>query len=137
MYAGAALALVGTVPALLARSAVPKIEGKPRARLLHFLRIAPSLLITALLFGLVESSVFSLMPVYGVDIGLQTGGVEGRPVEANRGFSLRVLVRDQARQPFLGQVRRERRQQQKQGFEVRRQDRRRLSSMAPSSSNLC
>jgi MFS family permease len=38
--------------------------------MLHFLRIAPTLMIAALMFGLIDSTVLALLPVYGVQKGL-------------------------------------------------------------------
>lgn len=70
LYLGMGVIVFGLVPIYLARGNAPKIHGKPRARLLHFLRVAPSLMIAGLMFGLIDSSTLTLLPVYGIEKGL-------------------------------------------------------------------
>ena len=70
LYLGIAVILIAMVPLYLARGGTPEIEGKPRARMLYFLRIAPTLMFAALMFGLIDSSTLTLLPVYGIDKGL-------------------------------------------------------------------
>lgn len=72
LYLGVVVILMGLIPLYWARGAAPAIEGKPRARLLYFLRIAPTLMIAGLMFGLIDSSTLSLMVVYGIEKGLDT-----------------------------------------------------------------
>ena len=38
--------------------------------MMHFLRVAPTLMVAALMFGLIDSTVLALLPVYGVQKGL-------------------------------------------------------------------
>ena len=66
LYLGMAVILLGLLPIYLSRGNAPKIEGKPRARMLHFLRVAPSLMIAGLMFGLIDSTTLRLLPVYGI-----------------------------------------------------------------------
>ena len=70
LYLGAAVVGLALVPLVLARSAAPPIGGKPRARVRYFLRIAPTLMLAAMMFGLIDSSVLALLPVYGIEKGL-------------------------------------------------------------------
>ena len=71
LYIGAAVVACGLIPLAFARGSAPVIEGKLRARMGHFLRIAPTLMIAALMFGLIDSAVLALLPVYGVQKGLE------------------------------------------------------------------
>lgn len=70
LYIGVAVVACGLIPLAWSGSAAPAVEGKPRARILHYLRIAPSLMVAALMFGLIDSAVLALLPVYGVQKGL-------------------------------------------------------------------
>ena len=70
LYLGMAVISLGLIPMYFARGNAPRIKGKPRARMFHFLRIAPSLMIAGLMFGLIDSATLSLLPVYGIDKGL-------------------------------------------------------------------
>lgn len=70
LYLGVIVILSGLVPLYWARGLAPRIEGKPRARLLHFLRIAPTLMVAGLMFGLIDSATLALLPVYGLEKGL-------------------------------------------------------------------
>lgn len=70
LYLGVAAVLCGLVPLALSRGLAPPVEGKPRSRMLHYLRIAPTLMVAALMFGLIDSTVLALLPVYGVQKGL-------------------------------------------------------------------
>ena len=70
LYLGMAVISLGLIPMYLARGSAPTIAGKPRARMLHFLRVAPSLLIAGLMFGLIDTATLTLLPVYGIDKGL-------------------------------------------------------------------
>jgi MFS family permease len=45
-------------------------EGKPRARLPHYLRVATLLMVAGLMFGLIGSATESLLPIYGLAKGL-------------------------------------------------------------------
>jgi MFS family permease len=70
IYLGIAVIVLGLVPLYIARNAAPLVEGKPRARLLHFLRQAPTLMLAGLMFGLIDSATFSMLPVFGLAHGL-------------------------------------------------------------------
>ena len=70
LWLGVGIILFGLIPVYFARSAVPVVEGKPRARLLHFMRHAPTIIFAGLMFGLIESATFALYPIYGVSVGL-------------------------------------------------------------------
>ena len=70
LYLGAAVVALALIPLALARGAAPMVGGKPRARVRYFLRIAPTLMLAAFMFGLIDSSVLALLPVYGIEKGL-------------------------------------------------------------------
>jgi MFS family permease len=70
LYVGIAIVLGGLVPLMLARGTAVVLEGDHRARIFHFFRIAPALMTAALMFGLIDSATLSLMPVYGLRMGL-------------------------------------------------------------------
>ena len=58
-----AVILLALILMYLARGGAPRIEGEPRARMLYFLRVAPSLMVAALMFGLIDSATLTLLPV--------------------------------------------------------------------------
>jgi MFS family permease len=70
LYLGIVVVLLGLGPLVAARGAEPEIEGKSRARLRHYLRAATTLMMAGLMFGLIESTTVSLLPVYGLEKGL-------------------------------------------------------------------
>ena len=70
LYLGVVVILSGLIPLYWSRGLAPAIEGRPRARLLHFLRVAPTLMVAGLMFGLVDSATLALLPVYGLELGL-------------------------------------------------------------------
>ncbi len=70
LYFGVVVILLGLLPLSRAGGAAPRIEGKPRARMLHFFRIAPTLMLAGLMFGLIDSTLFAVLPVYGIERGL-------------------------------------------------------------------
>ena len=70
LYLSVAIVFVTLIPLAFARGAAPVIGGKPRARVRYFLRIAPTLMLAAMMFGLIDSSVLALLPVYGIEKGL-------------------------------------------------------------------
>lgn len=72
LYLGVAVVACGLIPLVWFKGEPRSREGKLRARMLHFLRIAPTLMITALMFGLIDSTVLALLPVYGVQKGLDS-----------------------------------------------------------------
>jgi len=65
----AAIAALGAVPLAFVRDAVPAIEGRPTGRLWHFVRIAPTLMLAGLMFGLIDAAVLSFLPLYGLAHG--------------------------------------------------------------------
>ena len=70
LYVAIAVVLSGLVPLAVVRGFAPTIEGKPRARLRHYVRVATTLMVAGLMFGLLESATESLLPVYGMRKGL-------------------------------------------------------------------
>ena len=70
LFIGIGVIALGLIPLYMARGLAPIIEGNPRARMLNFLRLAPTLLIAGLMYGLIDSSTLSLLPVYGIEKGL-------------------------------------------------------------------
>lgn len=70
LYVGVGVVACGLVPLMWSRGTAPPVEGRLRARMGHFLRIAPMLMAAALMFGLIDSTVLALLPVYGVQKGL-------------------------------------------------------------------
>jgi MFS family permease len=70
LYVGIAVVSLGMLPLLAARGAMAADEGKPRARLPHYLRVATLLMVAGLMFGLIGSATESLLPIYGLAKGL-------------------------------------------------------------------
>jgi MFS family permease len=70
LYLGIAVVLSGLGPLAAVRGLAPTIEGKPRARLGHYVRVATTLMVAGLMFGLIESATESLLPVYVMKKGL-------------------------------------------------------------------
>jgi MFS family permease len=70
LYLAVAVVLSGLGPLVAARGSAPAAEGKPRARLPHYVRVATALMAAALMFGLIESATEALLPVYGLKKGL-------------------------------------------------------------------
>ena len=70
LYLGIAVVLSGLGPLAAVRGLAPTIEGKPRARLGHYVRVATTLMVAGLMFGLIESATESLLPVYAMRKGL-------------------------------------------------------------------
>lgn len=66
LYIGTAIVLFGLAPLLIAGPAIKTRLGESKARILHFLKIAPGLMIAGLMFGLIDSATLSLLPVYGL-----------------------------------------------------------------------
>jgi MFS family permease len=70
LYLGMAVVLLGLVPLLPALRTASGSGEKPRARLRHYVRVATTLMLAGLMFGLIDSSVVSLLPLYGLEKGL-------------------------------------------------------------------
>lgn len=68
--AGAVVLCLGALPILLARGMTPKIHDSEHHGVLSFLRRSPTALMAALVFGAMETSVMSFLPLYGVRLGL-------------------------------------------------------------------
>ena len=70
LYIGIAIVLCGLVPLAISGGAQVVLEGDHRARIIHFFTIAPSLMMAGLMFGLIDSATLSLLPVYGLRMGI-------------------------------------------------------------------
>lgn len=68
--AGAAVLMLGAIPILMARGMAPSIHDGEYHGVLSFLRKSPTALLAALVFGAMETSVMSFLPLYGVRLGL-------------------------------------------------------------------
>lgn len=69
---GSAILALAALPVLLARSTGPTIEDGHDRPFARFLLIAPMATMAGLVFGAVESGSMSLLPIYGVHVGLPT-----------------------------------------------------------------
>ena len=67
---GAALIALALPPLLLARGLTPHFEGRPSRSLWQLSRMLPVVAVAAIAFGWLDSGAFSLLPLYGVDIGM-------------------------------------------------------------------
>ena len=67
---GAAIVATGGLPLLFARGLAPPIEGRPSGGLVRFVRLAPTMLIAGMMFGLIDSAVLTFLPIFGLDNGL-------------------------------------------------------------------
>ena len=70
LYIGIVVVLFGLLPLGLGWRAVVAMEGEHRARIFYFLKVAPVLMVAALMFGLIDESVLALLIVYGLRVGL-------------------------------------------------------------------
>jgi MFS family permease len=70
IYIGIAAMTLGLLPLMLGRGTNIAIEGEHRARIFHFFRVAPVLMVAGLMFGLIDESVLALLIVYGERKGL-------------------------------------------------------------------
>lgn len=68
--AGALVLLAGALPILFARGMAPAIADNSSHGIFTFLRRSPTALLAALVFGAMETSVLSFLPVYGMRLGL-------------------------------------------------------------------
>ncbi|MFG1295953.1 MFS transporter [Xanthobacter variabilis] len=68
--AGAVVLCLGAIPILMARGMTPSIHDGEHHGVLSFLRKSPTALMAALVFGAMETSVMSFLPVYGVRLGM-------------------------------------------------------------------
>ncbi|WP_208948168.1 MFS transporter [Segnochrobactrum spirostomi] len=65
-----AIMLLTLLPILAGRDHQPLVEGKSAGSILHYLWVAPAATFAALVFGAVDSGILSLLPVYGIGVGL-------------------------------------------------------------------
>jgi MFS family permease len=72
---GAAIIGLGALPLAWARGLTPPIEGVAKGRLLFYLRVAPTLMVAGLMYGLVDSSILSFLPIYGLGFGFDQATV--------------------------------------------------------------
>ncbi|MFG1402288.1 MFS transporter [Xanthobacter sediminis] len=68
--AGAMVLCLGIIPIVMARGMTPRIHESEHHGVLSFLRKSPTALLAALVFGAMETSVMSFLPLYGVRLGL-------------------------------------------------------------------
>ena len=66
---GAVIVALGAIPLAWARGLTPPIEGRAKGRLLFYLRLAPTLMVAGLMYGLVDSAILSFLPIYGLGSG--------------------------------------------------------------------
>ncbi|SDR39393.1 MFS transporter [Pseudovibrio sp. Tun.PSC04-5.I4] len=69
LLAGAAI-IIAALPVLIGFNAAPRIEREASSKLYAFLWIAPAATLAGFVFGAVEQSSISLLPLYGLKIGL-------------------------------------------------------------------
>lgn len=66
----AGLLTLALAPVAIAPARVPPIEDTPRPRVLHLVGVAPVATLAALMFGALETGMFSQLPLWGVRVGL-------------------------------------------------------------------
>lgn len=67
--AGAGMMLCALVPVLMVRHTAPRIEAHTEQPMLGLVRAAPAALLSAFVFGTIDSGMAGLLPVYGVRSG--------------------------------------------------------------------
>lgn len=72
---GIAIIVPAAIPLFWARGLVPMVEGHPTGRLAYFLRIAPTLMIAAVMYGFVDSTALSFLPIFGLGYGFDQSTV--------------------------------------------------------------
>ncbi|PTW61469.1 putative MFS family arabinose efflux permease [Breoghania corrubedonensis] len=70
---GTAILFLAALPVLLARDTSPPLDGGHDRPFIRFFLIAPMATLAGFVFGSVESGAMSLLPIYGVHIGLEPG----------------------------------------------------------------
>ena len=68
LFVSVALA-TSAVPIMFAHSVAPPMPHRHGTSVLRFVRIAPMIMLGAIVGGLIDNAVFSLMPVYGLQVG--------------------------------------------------------------------
>ena len=66
----AGLMLLALLPVAIAPARVPPIEDTPKPALLRLIALAPVATLAALMFGALETGMFSQLPLWGVRVGL-------------------------------------------------------------------
>lgn len=61
---------LAALPVGIVGAVAPQIEGAAKASLLHFLRIAPTATLAAVVYGAVETSAYTQLPVFALRSGL-------------------------------------------------------------------
>ncbi len=69
---GTGILALASFPALLARKSSPRLESSHNGPFFRFLLIAPMATMAGFVFGAVESGAMTLLPLYGLNIGLET-----------------------------------------------------------------
>ena len=72
---GAVIVGLGALPLAWARGLIPPIKGHAKGRLLYYLLVAPTLMVAGLMYGLVDSSILSFLPIYGLGAGFDQSTV--------------------------------------------------------------
>jgi MFS family permease len=66
---GSSMLLLAIIPVFIARKAAPQLDPEPGPSVLHALRVAPAILLAALVFGAIDAGMAGLFPVYAVRSG--------------------------------------------------------------------
>lgn len=69
--ATAVLILAGALPLALIGGNAPEVHGHPKGAVPHFMRVAPSATLAALVVGAVEIGAFTQLPIHGLRIGFR------------------------------------------------------------------
>lgn len=72
--AGAALLGLASIPLILARAYLPKLDDEPPRPFSVYLLALPTATMAGMVFGAVETGGFALLPVYGLRIGFDAEG---------------------------------------------------------------
>jgi MFS family permease len=67
---GTALFALAIIPLSLAQNLSPAVEPGSGPGILSLVRAAPIATLAALVFGVIETSAYALLPIYGIEIGL-------------------------------------------------------------------
>lgn len=70
---GLALFALGALPILFGARAAPRITERSRRPFTAYFLVAPAATLAGLVFGAIESANFSLLPIYGLRLGLSAG----------------------------------------------------------------
>ena len=67
---GAAIFLLAVLPVAMTTGTAPAMSEHSEAGFLTFLRLTPAAVLAGFVFGIVETSAYTLLPVYGLETGL-------------------------------------------------------------------